>query len=76
MPLLRKFSIQESGAFVEIVKLPATAPGPLDGLRFAVKDIIDLAGHRTSCGSPDWAKSHPRAAANAICVDQLLGAGA
>jgi len=76
MPLPRKFSIQESGAFVEIVKLPATAPGPLDGLRFAVKDIIDLAGHRTSCGSPAWARSHPPATANAICVDQLLGAGA
>ena len=58
------------------MKLPATAPGPLDGLRFAVKDIIDLAGHRTSCGSPDWRQSHPRAAANAICVDELLGAGA
>jgi len=45
-------------------------------LRFAVKDIIDLAGHRTSCGSPAWARSHPPATANAICVDQLLGAGA
>ncbi len=76
MPLLRKYSIQESGALVEIVKLPPAAPGPLDGLRFAMKDIIDLAGHRTSCGSPDWAKTHPPAAANAICVDQLLGAGA
>lgn len=76
MPLLRKYSIQESGAFVEIVKLPPTAPGPLDGLRFAMKDIIDLAGHRSSCGNPDWAKTHPPAAANAICVDQLLRAGA
>ncbi|MGP8050962.1 MAG: amidase family protein [Desulfobaccales bacterium] len=76
MPRLRKSSLQESGAFVEVVKLPPTARGPLDGLRFAVKDIIDLAGRRTSCGSPDWAKTHPPAAANAVCVDQLLGAGA
>jgi amidase len=76
MPPRRKYSIEESGAFVEVVELPPTAPGPVDGLRFAVKDIIDLAGRRTSCGNPDWAKSHPPAAANAICVDQLLGAGA
>ena len=76
MSLLRKYSIQESGAFVESVELPPTAPGPLDGWRFAIKDVIDLAGHRTSCGNPDWAKTHPPAAANAVCVDQLLGAGA
>ena len=76
MPPLRKYTIQESGAFVETVAYPPTASGPLDGLRFAVKDIIDLAGHRTSCGSPDWGRTHPPAAANALCVDQLLGAGA
>lgn len=75
MPPLRKYTIQESGALVEIVAYPPTASGPLDGLRFAVKDIIDLAGHRTSCGSPDWGRTHPPAAANALCVDQLLGAG-
>jgi amidase len=61
---------------METMELPPTAPGPLDGLRFAVKDIIDLGGHRTSCGNPDWAKTHPPAAAHAPCVDQLLGAGA
>lgn len=76
MPPPRKYTIQESGALVETVAYPPTASGPLDGLSFAVKDIIDLAGRRTSCGSPDWGRTHPPAAANALCVDQLLGAGA
>jgi len=73
---LKKYSIQESRAFMETMKLPSTAQGPLSGLSFAVKDIIDLAGRGTSCGSPDWAKTHPPAATHALCVEQLLGAGA
>jgi amidase len=69
-------SMEESGAFVEPLTIESYGPGPLDGLRFAVKDIIDLGCYKTSCGNPDWAESHPVAAANAVCVDQLLGAGA
>ena len=70
------FSMEESGAFVEPLTIEPYKPGRLDGLRFAVKDIIDLGRYRTSCGNPDWARTHPVAAANAVCVDQLLGAGA
>jgi amidase len=73
---LKKYSIQESQAFMETMALGPTAPGPLSGLSFAVKDTIDLGGWRTSCGSPDWARTHPPAAAHALCVEQLLGAGA
>ena len=29
--------------------------GPLAGLAFAAKDIIDVAGRLTGCGTPDWA---------------------
>ncbi len=49
--------------------------GSLDGLDFAVKDLIDLAGYRTSCGNPRWLATHPVAVANAVCVDQLLFSG-
>ena len=70
------FSMEESGAFVESLTIEPYKPGQLDGLRFAVKDIIDLGHYRTSCGNPDWARTHPVAAANAVCVDQLLSAGA
>jgi amidase len=72
----RKYSLEESQAFIETMALRPAAPGPLTGLRFAVKDVMDLAGYHTSYGNPDWAKTHPKAAANAVCVDQLLGAGA
>ncbi len=77
MPNPRKtYSQEESGAFVEVLQIEPSASGPLDGLRFAVKDVIDLSGHKTGCGNPDWARTHPVAAANAVCVDQLLLAGA
>jgi amidase len=66
----------KSGAFVQRCAIPAKASGPLDGLSFAVKDLIDLSGYRTGCGNPRWLDTHPIAAANAVCVDQLLYAGA
>src|SRR5437870_2254931 len=73
---MRELSWQESGAFVEKFALPATKSGPLDGLRFAVKDLIDVAGHRTGCGNPTWLATHPPASVSAVCVEQLLAAGA
>ena len=50
--------------------------GPLRGLTFAAKDIIDVAGRVTGCGNPDWAASHEPAAAHAPVVAALLEAGA
>jgi amidase len=72
----RAHTDEESGAFVKTLDIGPTGSGPLDGLRFGVKDLIDIAGHTTGCGNPDWRDSHPPAAANAVCVDLLLGAGA
>ena len=67
---------EQSGAFIERFSLPPTGDGPLAGLRFAVKDLIDVAGHRTGCGNPDWLSTHPPARVSAVCVEQLLAAGA
>jgi len=72
----KTYSVAESGAFAEELRLEATGSGPLDGLTFAVKDLIDLRGYITGCGNPDWRDSHPPAAAHAVCVEQLLAAGA
>ena len=58
------------------VLLPGAPEGPLRGLRFAAKDLYDIAGHVTGCGNPDWLATHPPAAANASAVDRLLAAGA
>lgn len=69
-------TVERSGAFVETFALDPTGSGPLDGLTFAVKDLIDVAGKRTGCGNPDWRDGHPDAAVHAVCVEQLLAAGA
>ncbi len=53
-----------------------TATGALDGLRLAVKDLIDVAGAPTGAGNPDWAASHPMPHADATCVARLRAAGA
>lgn len=66
----------QSNAFVDTFDLPPTGSGPLDGLRFAVKDLIDVAGWKTGCGNPTWRDSHPPAVVHAVCVEQLLRAGA
>ena len=50
--------------------------GPLAGLTFGVKDIYDIAGHKTGFGSPDWLRTHEAAARTAPVVQRLLDAGA
>ncbi|WP_321339790.1 amidase family protein [Breoghania sp.] len=73
MPIDTRFD--PSGSLVERLDLPPLGTGPLDGLTFTVKDNIDLAGYRTSYGSPAWRDTHPAPVHNALCVDQLLAAG-
>ncbi|WP_091069721.1 amidase [Paenibacillus sp. NFR01] len=50
--------------------------GPLQGLRFGVKDVFAVAGHRTSAGNPDWLRTHEPAGEHAEAVARLLRAGA
>src|SRR6516165_6970945 len=69
-------TVAQSNAFVTKFDLSPLGTGHLDGLRFAVKDVIDVAGWKTGCGNPTWRDSHPTAVANAVCVEQLLRAGA
>ena len=49
------------------------ARGPLDGVPFAVKDLFDIAGHVTACGSRALA-AEP-ASRTATAVDRLAAAG-
>lgn len=56
----------------QITPEPA-AKGPLSGLRFAVKDNIDIAGIPTTAGCPAFAYKAERSAS---VVERLLGAGA
>lgn len=67
-----------AGAFVpeDRVILEPASSGPLDGLGLAIKDVFDVAGHRTGFGQPDWRSSHPPAARTAPAVEALLAGGA
>ena len=56
--------------------LPGNPTGPLSGLAFAAKDILDVAGHVTGGGNPDWKATHPPAERTAWVVQTLVDAGA
>jgi amidase len=57
------------------LQVAPTASGPLDGLRFAVKDLIDVEGVVTGGGNPDWSATHENAVRHAPSVAALLAAG-
>lgn len=67
-----------TGAFVAGPRttVPGSASGPLAGLDFAVKDLIDVAGVSTGGGSPDWPRFAPIPTRHAWVVQTLLDAGA
>jgi amidase len=68
----------DHGAFVpgDRIAVPPTGSGLLDGLTFAVKDNIDVAGCITGAGNPDWRAAQTPAAHSAPGVQALLAAGA
>ena len=71
-------AVEALGAFIPGPRLarPGAPAGPLAGLTFAVKDVMDVAGTSTGNGHPDWLTTHPPAARSAVAVDRLLDAGA
>lgn len=73
---MKTYDVLSSNAFVECFEIPPYGPGALDGLCFAIKDNIDVRDRNTSYGSKPWRDAHPRAAYHAVCVEQLLAAGA
>jgi amidase len=67
-----------TGAFLPgpRVRVAGAATGPLAGLAFAVKDLIDVAGVPTGGGNPDWPRFAPAPTRHAWVVQALLDAGA
>ena len=57
-------------------QVPGAATGPLAGLTFAVKDLIDVADVPTGGGNPDWPRFAPTPTRHAWVVQTLLDAGA
>jgi amidase len=58
------------------LRIEGAPGGPLAGLRFAAKDLFDVAGHPTGGGNPDWARARPVPTRHAWVVQRLLDAGA
>jgi amidase len=58
------------------VRIEGRKGGPLAGLTFAVKDLIDVEGIRTGGGNPDWLKDQAPAAKHAFAVARALDGGA
>jgi amidase len=57
-------------------EVAGAAKGPLAGLTCGIKDLYDIAGHKTGFGSPAWLATHDAATATAPPVQSLLDAGA
>jgi len=57
-------------------QVSGAAAGPLAGLTFAVKDLIDVADVPTGGGNPDWPRFASTPARHAWVVQTLLDAGA
>lgn len=76
-------SKKDNGAFICYLELlpppqpvPPSAPHPLSGLTFAVKDIFDVEGYVAGFGNPVWAQTHEPATVTASAVRLLVEAGA
>jgi amidase len=52
------------------------ATGPLAGLTAVVKDMYDIAGHRTGGGNPDWLAAQKPVTRHAAAIEQILATGA
>jgi amidase len=63
-------------AFVDRTRIAGADTGRLSGLRFAVKDLFDVAGLPTLGSTPDWNPTRTPAAEHAWVVARLLEAGA
>lgn len=73
---MQNYNSDSSNAFVSTCTIHPNQSGKLDNLTFAVKDNIDVAGFKTSYGSKPWFNTHPPAVSHAMCVEQVLNAGA
>jgi Asp-tRNA(Asn)/Glu-tRNA(Gln) amidotransferase A subunit family amidase len=65
-----------SNAWVTRLELRGSPSGPLENVKFAVKDLFSIAGHTNGCGNPTWLETHSAAVSHAPCVQRLLESGA
>src|SRR5262245_16454528 len=56
--------------------IKGSAEGPLARRSFMVKDLFAIAGHKVSCGNPDWYAAASPATETAPAIRRMLDAGA
>lgn len=78
MLTMSKLPLLSDSPFVPgpICEIPGANSRPLKGLRFAVKDLIDVIGTPTGRGNPDYLAQSNIAEVSANCVNALLASGA
>ncbi|MDP3268068.1 MAG: amidase family protein [Legionella sp.] len=69
-------NISQYPVLINKINVKPTGNGILDKLTFAVKDVIDIKGQKTSCGNPTWLSQQLICDVHAICIEQLLASGA
>ena len=72
---IRRFNAEEKLALALETDPGAGGAAPLEGLRFAVKDLIAVRGHQLGCGNPHWAARQEPSPDSAPVVLSLLAAG-
>jgi amidase len=74
-PVIRAFAAIDPDAALRTARALDTGPrrGPLHGIPFAVKDVVDTAGLPTEMGSPIWRGYRPRADAASVALARAAG---
>jgi amidase len=67
--------VQANGIIQEML-IEGRPSGLLSGLKFAVKDNLDIEGFITGAGNPDWITTHMPCESSAPAINMLLSQGA
>ena len=79
-PELRAFAwhdpaaVRRAAARADAARRAGCPAGPLHGLLFGIKDVLDTADMPSQYGSPIWAGHRPRADASAVALARRAGA--
>ena len=67
-------TVRRGAAQADAAQAAGRAAGPLHGLLFGIKDVLDTADMPSQYGSPIWAGHRPRADASAVALARRAGA--
>lgn len=68
-------TVLDQVAVVREITVAGAKAGPLAGTSFVAKDLFDVEGFVSSCGNPDWLRTHEPATRTAPAVLKFINAG-